>query len=143
MMTAKRKQYTATFKAQVALAALKGDKTINELAAQFGVHPTLIQDWKKHLLTTAEQVFANGVRRPIPPPRPKPRRPNCSSRSDASKWSWSGSKKKSALSVEQRRRLDRLGPPPPERPPPVPTAGAFSVEPVLRTGQRDRGELAV
>jgi transposase-like protein len=61
-MAIKRKQYTATFKAQVALAALKGDKTINELASQFGVHPTLIQDWKKHLLTTAEQVFANGVK---------------------------------------------------------------------------------
>ena len=61
-MATKRKQYTAAFKAQVALAALKGDKTINELASQFGVHPTLIQDWKKHLLITAEQVFANGVK---------------------------------------------------------------------------------
>ena len=61
-MATKRKQYTAAFKAQVALAALKGDKTINELASQFGVHPTLIQDWKKHLLTAAEQVFANGVK---------------------------------------------------------------------------------
>ena len=61
-MATKRKQYTAAFKAQVALAALKGDKTINELASQFGVHPTLIQDWKKHLLTAAEQVFTNGVK---------------------------------------------------------------------------------
>ena len=61
-MATKRKQYTAVFKAQVALAALKGDKTINELASQFGVHPTLIQDWKKHLLTGAEQVFTNGVK---------------------------------------------------------------------------------
>jgi putative transposase len=61
-MATKRKQYTAAFKAQVALAALKGDKTINELAGQFGVHPTLVQDWKKHLRTTAEQVFANGVK---------------------------------------------------------------------------------
>jgi transposase-like protein len=61
-MATKRKQYTAAFKAQVALAALKGDKTINELAGQFAVHPTLIQDWKKHLLNAAEQVFANGVK---------------------------------------------------------------------------------
>ena len=61
-MATKRKQYTAAFKNQVALAALKGDKTVNELASQFGVHPTLIQDWKKHLLATAEQVFANGVK---------------------------------------------------------------------------------
>jgi transposase-like protein len=64
-MATKRKQYTAVFKAQVALAALKGDKTINELASQFGVHPTLIQDWKKHLLTAAQQVFANGVKADI------------------------------------------------------------------------------
>jgi transposase-like protein len=61
-MAGKRKQHTATFKAQVALAALKGDRTINELASQFGVHPTLIHAWKKQLLTGAEQVFTNGTK---------------------------------------------------------------------------------
>ena len=61
MMATKRKQYTAAFKAQVALAALKGDKTVGELAGQYSVHPTLIHDWKKQLLAGAEQVFANGV----------------------------------------------------------------------------------
>lgn len=59
-MAGKRKQYTAAFKAQVALAARKGDKTGNELAGQFGVHPTLIHEWKRHLLAGAEAVFANG-----------------------------------------------------------------------------------
>ena len=59
-MATKRKNYTPAFKAQVALAALKGDRTANELASQFGVHPTLIHDWKKHLLAGAEQVFTNG-----------------------------------------------------------------------------------
>ena len=59
-MAGKRKQHTAAFKAQVALAALKGDKTVNELASHYGVHPTLIHAWKKQLLTGAEQVFANG-----------------------------------------------------------------------------------
>jgi transposase len=54
---AKRKQHTAAFKAQVALAALKGDKTVNEVAAQFGVHPTLIHDWKKRLLAGAAGIF--------------------------------------------------------------------------------------
>ena len=61
-MAGKRKQHTAPFKAQVALAALKGDRTVNELSSQFGVHPTLIHAWKKQLLTGAPAVFANGAR---------------------------------------------------------------------------------
>ena len=61
-MKGKWKQHTAAFKAQVALAALKGDRTVNELAGQFGVHPTLIHTWKKQLLQGAEAVFASGVR---------------------------------------------------------------------------------
>ena len=59
-MAGKRKQHTAAFKAQVALAAVKGDKTVNELASQYEVHPTLIHAWKKQLLAGAEQVFSNG-----------------------------------------------------------------------------------
>ena len=59
-MAGKRKQHTAAFKAQVALAALKGDRTANELAGHFGVHPTLIHGWKKQLLAGAEPVFSNG-----------------------------------------------------------------------------------
>jgi transposase-like protein len=61
-MSVKRKQHTAAFKAQVALAAVKGDRTVNELASQFGVHPTLIHGWKKQLLAGAETVFAGGAR---------------------------------------------------------------------------------
>ena len=61
-MAGKRKQHTAAFKAQVALAALKGDKTVNELASHYGVHPTLIHGWKKQLLTGAEAVFAHGAK---------------------------------------------------------------------------------
>jgi transposase-like protein len=61
-MARKRKSYTPAFKAQVALAALKGDRTANELAGHYGVHPTLIADWKKQLLAGAEQVFANGAK---------------------------------------------------------------------------------
>src|SRR5919202_18874 len=59
-MAGKRKQHTAAFQAQVALAALKGDKTVTELASQYGVHPTLIHGWKKQLLAGADQVFGNG-----------------------------------------------------------------------------------
>jgi len=61
-MAGKRKQHTPAFKAQVALAALKGDKTVNELASQFGIHPTLIHGWKKHLLEGADRLFSNGSR---------------------------------------------------------------------------------
>jgi transposase len=59
-MAGKRKQHTAALKAPVALAALKGDRTVNELASQHGVHPTLLHTWKKQLLAGADQVFANG-----------------------------------------------------------------------------------
>ena len=59
-MPRKRQAHSAALKAQVALAALKGDRTVNELASQFGVHPTLIHGWKKQLLAGAEGVFSNG-----------------------------------------------------------------------------------
>ena len=61
-MKGKRKQHTAAFKAQVALAAIKGDRTANELAGHFGVHPTLIHAWKKQLLAGAEEVFGSGAK---------------------------------------------------------------------------------
>ena len=52
-----RRNHGAAFKAQVALAAVKGNKTLAELAAQFSVHPTQITDWKPHLLVRAADVF--------------------------------------------------------------------------------------
>src|SRR5438477_5056338 len=61
-MAGTRKSHSAAFKAQVALTAVKGDRTVNELASHFGVHPTLIHAWKKQLLAGAEAVFANGAR---------------------------------------------------------------------------------
>ena len=59
-MARKRKSHTATFKAQVALAAVKGDKTVSEQASLHGVHPTMIHAWKKQLLDNAEEIFQNG-----------------------------------------------------------------------------------
>jgi transposase len=61
-MAGKRKQHTPAFKAQAALAALKGDRTVNELASHFGVHPTLIHGWKKQLLTGAATLFSSGTK---------------------------------------------------------------------------------
>ena len=61
-MARKRKSHTAAFKAQVALAAVKGDKTISELASQHGVHPTMIHAWKKQLLGNVEDLFQSGAK---------------------------------------------------------------------------------
>jgi putative transposase len=66
-MARKRKSHTSAFKAQVALAAVKGDRTVNELASHFSVHPTLIHGWKKQLLSGAEAVFASGTKTPGAP----------------------------------------------------------------------------
>jgi transposase len=61
-MAGKRKNYSAPFKAQVALAALRDDRTVNELVSKYSVHATLIHGWKKQLLAGAETIFANGSR---------------------------------------------------------------------------------
>ncbi len=52
-----RRNHGAAFKTQVAFAAVKGEKTLAELATQFGVHPTQITEWKQQLLTRAVDVF--------------------------------------------------------------------------------------
>jgi transposase-like protein len=61
-MAGKRKIHTPPFKAKVALAALKGDRTVNELSGQFDVHSTLIHAWKKQLLDGAEAIFSGSAR---------------------------------------------------------------------------------
>ncbi len=56
----KRKQYKPEFKAKVVLEALKGEQTVSELASRFGVHPTMIHQWKKALLEGAPELFERG-----------------------------------------------------------------------------------
>jgi transposase len=56
----KRKQHKPEFKARVALEALKGEQTVSELASRFGVHPTMIHQWKKALLEGASELFERG-----------------------------------------------------------------------------------
>ncbi len=56
-MSNKRKKYNPEFKAKVALAAIKNEETVSELAARFGVHPTMIHNWKRSLLESASDVF--------------------------------------------------------------------------------------
>jgi len=60
VMGKKRISYTASFKAKVALAAHRGDKTLSQLSAQFKVHPIVISRWKSQLLSGAEMVFQDG-----------------------------------------------------------------------------------
>ena len=53
-----RKKYSAQLKAKVALEAVKGNKTINEISGEFGGHPTQIQQWKKQLLEELPNIFS-------------------------------------------------------------------------------------
>jgi transposase-like protein len=52
-----KKSFTAAFKSKVAIEAIKGHQTISELATEFEVHPTQINNWKKQLLDSSTQVF--------------------------------------------------------------------------------------
>lgn len=59
-MPGKRKVHSPEFKAKVALEAIKGLKTTSELASQFQVHPTQINNWKKQALSNLPQSFRQG-----------------------------------------------------------------------------------
>ena len=56
----KRRNHDAAFKARVALEALKGERTVSELATAYEVHPTMVDQWKKALLEGAAGIFERG-----------------------------------------------------------------------------------
>lgn len=53
-----RKQHSAAFKAEVALAAIQERETLSELSARYGVHPTVISKWKKTFLERSSELFS-------------------------------------------------------------------------------------
>ena len=55
----KKRSYSAEFKARVALEALKEEKTINEIASHYGIHPQMVRTWKREFLKNAAKVFEN------------------------------------------------------------------------------------
>lgn len=55
-----RQRHSSAFKARGALEALKGQKTLNELASEFGVHPVQITQWKRQLLDASPSIFESG-----------------------------------------------------------------------------------
>jgi putative transposase len=58
-MQGPRKSYNGEFKAKVAIEALRGAKTVNEIASQFGVHPNQVTAWKKQALDELPQLFSD------------------------------------------------------------------------------------
>lgn len=57
-MGGKRRSFSAEFKAKVALAAYRNERTLNELAAQYQLHPNQISQWKKHLQQNVAELFS-------------------------------------------------------------------------------------
>ena len=58
-MTMKRRQHSGVFKAKVALEAIRGERTVNAMAADYGVHPVQITHWKKVALEALPQIFSS------------------------------------------------------------------------------------
>lgn len=80
-----RRNHSPAFKAKVALAALKGDRTMSDLATQFDLHPNQIKQWKDQLLDGVSDVFDDKPRA-SPPPPPRSTSNPCMQRSAS--WHW-------------------------------------------------------
>jgi transposase-like protein len=59
-MKRQRKQYSAELKAKIAVEAVKGQRTIQEIASHYSIHPSQVTQWKKQLLESAADVFSSG-----------------------------------------------------------------------------------
>ncbi len=61
-MRKKRRAFTEKFKAEVALEAVRGMKTLAELATEYKIHPNQISKWKKHLVANASDLYLKGTK---------------------------------------------------------------------------------
>jgi len=59
-MAGRRRKHSDEFKARVALEAVKGTKTLAQLSSAYGIHPTVIAQWKRQLVAGAPAVFGSG-----------------------------------------------------------------------------------
>ena len=62
-MGKQRRQFNAGFKAKVALEAIKGQRTVQEIASTFSVHPNQVAQWKRQALENLAELFGDGRRR--------------------------------------------------------------------------------
>ena len=62
-MTTTRKQYSPKFEARVAIEAIRGEKTLNQLGSHFGVHPVQVAHWRRAAQEQLEEIFVDGRRR--------------------------------------------------------------------------------
>lgn len=58
-MAGQRKRYGAALKAKVALEAIKGQRTVSEIASEYGIHPNLITKWKKQVIEESPGIFSD------------------------------------------------------------------------------------
>jgi putative transposase len=85
----KRRTHSPEFKARVAMEAISGLKTIQEIAADHAIHPIQVSQWKKQLLEGASDLFTRG-KKTKDKEEGQAKGGNCSSRSADCRCSWSG-----------------------------------------------------
>ncbi len=126
-MERQRKQYTAAFKAKVALEAVKGQRTVQELASNYGIHPNQITNWKKQLVAEAAEIFTrSGVHG------------NEAVEQEKAELYQQIGKLQVELDWLQKKSVHRTGSPKIERRAAVRTDRTAALDLVLRAAERDR-----
>ena len=144
-----RRNHSAEFKAKVALAAVRGDRTLSELASQFDVHPNQITQWKTQLLDRAAQLFGAGTgqaEKPVDMNRDSPDQTNFSGNSSF----WDTVKYNPAFQGRQMRpdslkfpfSYSNHRPAKPKIPKPLVYAQVSPWEPLLRPRNRNQSRCS-